>query len=68
MHTQPKWHAVTEHSSHDNFHTSIYEEGWKGLLVARCNQNGEHPGQAEALLQAHNRHVDAMRAVVLEGK
>lgn len=50
--SNPKWTAVSERTEGDNFHTSIYEEGYDGLLVARCNQNGQHPWQAPAIINA----------------
>ena len=46
----PRWYAVDE-KGNDNFATSIYEAGDKGLLVARCNQNGQYPWQAPAILR-----------------
>ncbi len=42
--------AVYERTGNDNFHTSIYERDHKGLLIARCNQNGQYPWQTTALL------------------
>lgn len=45
-----KWIAVDEVGS-DNFATSIYEDAYDGLLVARCNQNGQHPWQAVAIIR-----------------
>lgn len=49
-----QFHAVNEHTENDNFHTSIYEKDHKGLLIARCNQNGNYPWQVEALLRGLN--------------
>jgi hypothetical protein len=49
--TEPKWIAVNE-VGNDNFATSIYENDHKGLLVARCNQNGTYPGQATLIIRA----------------
>jgi hypothetical protein len=46
-----KWVAVNE-IGNDNFATSIYEDDWKGLLVARCNQNGQYPEQAATIIKA----------------
>lgn len=46
-----KWTAVNE-IGNDNFATSIYENDWKGLLVARCNQNGQYPEQAATIIKA----------------
>ncbi len=48
---EPKWIAVDE-VGNDNFATSIYENDWKGLLVARCNQNGQYPEQARLIIGA----------------
>lgn len=45
-----QYRAVRELDEMDNFKTSIYEEGHKGLLIARCNQNGRYPWQAQAIL------------------
>lgn len=47
----PKWISVNE-IGHDNFATSIYENDYKGLLVARCNQNGQYPEQAALIIRA----------------
>lgn len=33
-----------------NFHTAIYEDDYDGLLIGLCNQNGNHPHQAQLLL------------------
>lgn len=38
----------------DNFHTSIYESDYNGLLIARCNQNGNYPHQVTAILNGLN--------------
>lgn len=38
----------------DNFATSIYEQDYDGLLIARCNQNGRYPEQARAMLEGLN--------------
>jgi len=46
-----KYHACEERTDNDNFHTSIYEDHYKGLLVARCNQNGRYPLQAPAIIR-----------------
>lgn len=48
--TPPKWIAVDE-VGNDNFRTSIYENDHKGLLIARCNQNGEYPWQGRAIIR-----------------
>lgn len=48
--SEPKWYAVDE-VGNDNFATSIYETGDKGLLIARCNQNGQYPWQAKAIIR-----------------
>jgi hypothetical protein len=45
-----RWYAVDERGN-DNFATSIYEAGDKGLLVARCNQNGQYPWQGQAIIR-----------------
>jgi hypothetical protein len=48
---EPKWIAVDE-VGNDNFATSIYESDYTGLLVARCNQNGQYPEQAALIIRA----------------
>lgn len=48
--SEPRWYAVDE-IGNDNFATSIYESGHKGLLIARCNQNGQYPWQALAIIR-----------------
>lgn len=48
--SEPRWYAVDE-IGNDNFATSIYEDGHKGLLVARCNQNGQYPWQGPAIIR-----------------
>lgn len=48
-----KWIAIDE-IGNDNFATSIYENDYKGLLVARCNQNGNYPAQAATIIRALN--------------
>lgn len=45
-----KWIAVDE-IGNDNFATSIYENDYKGLLIARCNQNGQYPWQGPAIVR-----------------
>lgn len=47
-----KWIAINETTERDNFATSIYEDEHKGLLVARCNQNGAYPEQAAMIIKA----------------
>lgn len=42
LHTSPPWVLAEEQTHNDNFHTSIYGEGYDGLLIARGNQNGRH--------------------------
>ncbi len=48
--SEQRWYAVDE-VGNDNFATSIYETGDKGLLVARCNQNGQYPWQAPSIIR-----------------
>lgn len=52
--TRGNFEAVDERTDSDNFHTSIYESDYDGLLIARCNQNGAHPYQVEAILNGLN--------------
>lgn len=47
-----RWEAIPEKTERDNFSTSIYAEGWKGLLIARCDQNGERPWLADLIVSA----------------
>ncbi|NTG07183.1 hypothetical protein [Rhizobium rhizogenes] len=46
--------AVEEFTENDNFSTSIYEQDYDGLLIARCNQNGRYPEHARAVLEGLN--------------
>lgn len=60
--TPGPWELVLESTDGDNFAVSIYGDGFKGLLIARCSQNGYHlhdarliaaaPDMAEALEEA----------------
>lgn len=50
--TPGPWEAINEGTSLDNFATSIYGEGYKGLLIARCNQNGAHWNDAAFIVAA----------------
>lgn len=63
-----KWEAIDEEGN-DNFATSIYEAGWKGLLVARCNQNGRYPWQAAAIIRGleKNKELTAPAEPGVEG-
>ena len=54
---ESRWIAVDE-VGNDNFATSIYESGYKGLLVARCNQNGQYPWQAAAIIRGLERNKE----------
>lgn len=45
--------AIPEEGS-GNFATSIYEDDYDGLLIARCNQNGRYPEHARAILEGLN--------------
>ena len=51
-HTPGPWEALNEGTSNDNFVTSIYSEGYKGLLIARCNQNANHFEDAKLIAAA----------------
>lgn len=50
-----RWISIEE-IGNDNFATSIYENDYDGLLVARCNQNGNHPWQVAAILRGLERN------------
>lgn len=68
-HTEGPWEAIPEKGS-ENFAHSIYSEGYKGLLIARCNQNGAHDADAlliaaapdllEALKRAEQLYLDGI--------
>lgn len=60
------FHAVDERTDRDNFHTSIYERDYDGLLIARCNQNGAYPWQARALLAGLNGVKEAAELLTAE--
>lgn len=51
-HTAGPWEAVPEVTSGDNFLHSIYEADYKGLLIARCDQNGEYLEHARLIAAA----------------
>lgn len=42
-------YIIVNEKGADNFTHSIYEEGEKGLLIARCNQNGRYNWQTQAI-------------------
>jgi hypothetical protein len=65
--SQPSWDAIDE-VGNDNFATSIYEAGAEGLLVARCNQNGQYPWQGPAIIRGleQNKSIAAARIEALE--
>ena len=50
--TPGPWESSQEISDNDNYHSGIYEAGWKGLGVARCNQNGNHEADANLIATA----------------
>ena len=50
-HTEGPWEAIPEEGG-ENFAHSIYGEGYKGLLIARCNQNGAHDADAYLIAAA----------------
>ncbi len=62
------WIAVDEKTENDNFTTSVYEDDYKGLLVCRCNQNGQYPWQAHAIIRgleqnkAHEKYENILKA------
>ncbi len=51
VHTPGPWSAVPETDA-SNFLHSIYSEGYKALLIARCDQNGEHTADAHLIAAA----------------
>ena len=50
--TMGPWEVIGEKTGNDNFHDSIYAGGFKGLLIARCNQNGEYPDDSNLISAA----------------
>lgn len=50
-HTPGPW-EVTPEKDEGNFAHSIYGDGYKGLLIARCNQNGSHDADAHLIAAA----------------
>mgnify|MGYP003579290046 CR=1 FL=1 len=57
--TARPWIAAEERTEGDNFHTSIYENDYKGFLIARCNQNGRYPEHVALILAAGERKAEA---------
>ncbi|TPK59067.1 MULTISPECIES: hypothetical protein [unclassified Mesorhizobium] len=51
--------VTTDEPQINNWHTAIYEDDYKGLLIALCNQNGRYPWQATAILAGLNGKSDA---------
>lgn len=58
--------AHEEQSERDNFFHSIYEEGYKGLLIARCNQNGRYPWQTRVILEGLNAKASTLLEIASE--
>lgn len=56
------WEAIAE-AGDENFKHSIYGEGFKGLLIARCNQNGRYDEHA-ALIAAAPDLLEACRCAL----
>lgn len=56
--TEAPWRGELEpESERDNFHVGIYGPGsFDGLLVARCDQNGNHGDDARLILQLRNAY------------
>lgn len=54
---------TTDEPQINNWHTAIYEDDDKGLLIAMCNQNGRYPWQARAILAGLNAKNDAAELV-----
>jgi len=51
--------VTTEEPQIANWHTAIYEDDYKGLLIALCNQNGRYPWQVQAILNGLNGKKEA---------
>jgi len=62
--TPGPWNVEREEDD-SNFWHSIYSEGFKGLLVARCDQNGKHAADAH-LIAAAPELYDALEALARE--
>ena len=60
LHEAGPWTLVDERTELDNFHTSLYGEGYDGLLLARGNQNGSHR-QDMALMRAAPEMLSLLR-------
>ena len=56
--SKTRWEAHPETTDRDNFATSIYSPGYDGVLVARCNQNGQHPEHVAMILKATEAKAD----------
>jgi hypothetical protein len=56
--------VTTDEPQINNWHTAIYEDDDKGLLIAMCNQNGRYPWQVNAILAGLNSKREAMEAFV----
>ncbi|RWE46803.1 MAG: hypothetical protein EOS79_11475 [Mesorhizobium sp.] len=55
--------VTTDEPQIGNWHTAIYEDDYKGLLIALCNQNGRYPWQVRAILAGLNAKREAMDAL-----
>lgn len=51
--------VTTDEPQINNWHTAIYEDDYKGLLIAMCNQNGRYPWQVNAILAGLNGKREA---------
>jgi hypothetical protein len=51
--------VTTDEPQINNWHTAIYEDDYKGLLIALCNQNGSYPWQVNAILAGLNGKREA---------
>lgn len=55
--------VTTDEPQINNWHTAIYEDDYKGLLIALCNQNGRYPWQVRAILAGLNAKREAADAL-----
>jgi hypothetical protein len=60
--------VTTDEPQTGNWHTAIYEDDYKGLLIAVCNQNGRYPWQAKAILAGLNAVNEAKDALSKESR
>lgn len=55
--------VTTDEPQINNWHTAIYEDNYKGILIAVCNQNGRYPWQVRAILAGLNAKNETVAAL-----